>query len=191
MSGIRIKNLCISYEGKTVLKDFSYYFADGSFTAVLAPSGFGKTSLINAVMGIIPYGGSIDFSEPPVISAVFQEDRLCGGLTALRNVMLTADARCSKEEILKAFESVGLNDCAGKRACVLSGGMKRRVAIIRAVFAAHNLLILDEPFKGLDASTKSRAMAFVKEKTASGTVIMITHDVREAEYFDSDILDLS
>lgn len=191
MPDIRIENLCISYEGKTVLKDFSYYFADRSFTSVLAPSGFGKTSLINAVMGLIPYGGSVSFSETPVISAVFQEDRLCEGLTALRNVMLTADARCSKEEVLKAFEVAGLENCAGKRACLLSGGMKRRVAIIRAVFAAHNLLILDEPFKGLDVSTKSRAMAFVKEKTASDTVIMITHDVCEAEYFDSDILKLS
>lgn len=190
MSGVRIDALSISYDGKTALKDFSYDFAAGSFTAVLAPSGFGKTSLINAVMGLIPYNGSISFSEPPMFAAVFQEDRLCGGITALRNVMLTANPCCSKEDILNAFAAVGLDGCAGKRACLLSGGMKRRVAIMRAVFSAHNLLILDEPFKGLDESSKLRTMAFVKEKTASDTVIMITHDVGEAEYFDSDILKL-
>lgn len=188
MSGIKINALSIAYDGNTVIENFSYNFAPGSFTAITAPSGFGKTSLINAVMGLIPHGGSISFSEPPVISAVFQEDRLCEGLTALRNVTLTASRLHSKQEILDAFEAVGLDGAAGRRACLLSGGMKRRVAILRALFAEHNLLLLDEPFKGLDSGTKLCAMAYLKEKTSADTVIMITHDTEEAAYFDADIL---
>lgn len=190
MSGIQINALSIAYGGRTVLKDFSYNFKPGSFTSVIAPSGCGKTSLINAVMGFIPYDGSIVFSEPPVISAVFQEDRLCEGLTALKNVTLTAARPCPKNEIIDAFEAVGLNGCAGRRVCLLSGGMKRRVAILRALFAGHSILLLDEPFKGLDAETKTLTMSYVKEKASSDTVIMITHDIEEAVYFGADVLKL-
>ncbi|MCM1309170.1 MAG: ATP-binding cassette domain-containing protein [Butyrivibrio sp.] len=188
MTDIQIDALCIAYDGRCVLKDFSHNFARGSFTSLIAPSGFGKTSLINAVMGLIPYDGSIGFSEPPLISAVFQEDRLCEGLTAMRNVAMTAARSHSRLEILNAFEAVGLGGCAGRRVCLLSGGMKRRTAILRALFAEHNLLLLDEPFKGLDEKTKALTMAFVKEKTSSDTVIMITHDTEEAMYFSSDII---
>lgn len=190
MSGIKIDALKIAYGDNTVIENFSYDFAPGSFTAIIAPSGFGKTSLINAIMGFTPYEGSISFGEPPVISAVFQEDRLCEGITALRNVTLTAARFHSGQEILDAFEAVGLDGVAGRRACLLSGGMKRRTAILRALFAKHNLLLLDEPFKGLDADTKANTMAYVKEKTSSDTVIMITHDIGEAVFFGADVLKL-
>lgn len=190
MSGIQIDALRIAYGGSFVLEDFSYQFAPGSFTSVVGPSGAGKTSLVNAVMGLIPYDGTITFSSPPMIAAVFQEDRLCEGLTALQNVTLAAASYRSKEEILRAFNAIGLGDCSAKRVCLLSGGMKRRVAILRALFAEYNLLILDEPFKGLDSDTKARTMAYVKEKASPHTVLMITHDMEEAEYFGADILTL-
>lgn len=188
MPEIKIDSLTVAYGEKKVLEDFSHSFAPGSFTSVLGPSGSGKTSLVNAIMGLIPYSGSIKFSAPPLFSAVFQEDRLCEGLTALRNVSLTASGTFSKQEILSAFDSVGLNGCALRRAHSLSGGMKRRTAILRALMAEYNILILDEPFKGLDPDTKLLTMSYVKEKASSRTVIMITHDGEEADYFGSEIL---
>lgn len=188
MPGIKIDSLNVIYNDVNVLNDFTLYISDKSFTSIVGPSGIGKTSLINAIMGFIPYSGTISFTETPLFAAVFQEDRLCEGIPAFRNVALTASPSYSRQDIIQAFAAVGLDDCTSKRTCLLSGGMKRRVAIIRALMSEHNLLILDEPFKGLDADTKLRVMNYVKEKASSDTVLMITHDTEEAKFFGSNIL---
>ena len=186
-SAIAIKNLTIKYEGNTVLEDFSYNFQKG-FYAITGQSGIGKTSLINAILCLIPYTGTISFDGEPRFSAVFQEDRLCEGLSVKKNITIVN--RYSDSEISTALEEVGLEGCLNTRISELSGGMKRRIAILRAILADYNILVLDEPFKGLDADNKSAVMDFIQKKTSDKTVLLITHDLSEAEFFNCEIVNL-
>ncbi len=187
---IKIDNLCIKYDTLNVLNRFSYVFEPNRFYAVMGASGIGKTSLINSIMGLTKYDGTIYSHEKLLISAVFQEDRLCEGISVYKNIKMTCDKRYSMQDISSLINESGLAGCSSKRAAELSGGMKRRVAIMRALLAPHNLLIMDEPFKGLDEDTKYNIMSIVKKMTSDDTVIMITHDISEANYFDAEIISL-
>lgn len=178
---IVIKDLCIQYGEKKVLNKFNLSINDNEKIAILGASGIGKTSLVNAIMKLRPYEGSIQMPDDTVISAVFQEDRLFEGLTVYDNIKMTCDKTLHnniRENILHA----GLKP--DDYVHTLSGGMKRRTAILRALLAPHNLLILDEPFKGLDIDTRLTIMNFIKEKTSHTTMLLITHDLQEASYFN-------
>lgn len=188
---INITDLSVSYDSKSVIDNFSYTFEPHCFYAIMGASGIGKTSLINSIMGLIEYEGTINSDEMPVIAAVFQEDRLCEGISVYRNIRMTCGKQFSKEYICELIDSFGLGDCAFKKVSGLSGGMKRRVAILRAITAPHNLLIMDEPFKGLDEETKQNIMSKVKKMTSDDTVIMVTHDISEAKYFNAKIINLN
>lgn len=190
MSNLKINSLTIKYEDKTVISDFSCCINEGKYTALMGQSGIGKTSIINAIMGLIPYDGTITSSDNCRFSAVFQENRLCEGISVYRNIKMTAAKNFSEEDIITALNAIGLPDIKNKKVSRLSGGMKRRVAILRAVMAPYDILIMDEPFKGLDASTYESVRAYIKEKTSGKTVILITHDPSEASYFDSDIIEI-
>ena len=187
-TAIKISNLTIKYDNEAVLSDFSYSFEKGKCTAVTGPSGCGKTSLINAIMGLIPYEGHI-MADDIRIAAVFQEDRLCEGMSVMRNIKLTSDKKYTSHDIEKTLCEIKLGGFASEKVCSLSGGMKRRVAIIRALMSPHNTLILDEPFKGLDISTKHTVMSYI-QKNSSDTIILITHDLSEARFFNASVLDL-
>lgn len=186
---ITIDSLTVQYEGNKIIDNFSYEFETGKFYAVMGPSGIGKTSLINCIMDLIPYTGVIEFHDKPVISAVFQEDRLCEGMSVSRNLKLVCRDKSDVLRIPEFLSAFGLPDCSQKKVSKLSGGMKRRVAIIRALLAPHNLLIMDEPFKGLDEATKLSVMDHVRETTPDDTVIMITHDLSEAEFFNASVIE--
>ena len=184
---IQIKNLTIKYDDTTVMNDFSYDFGIGTY-AVMGPSGIGKTSLINAILGLIPFDGNINFATEPQFSVVFQEDRLCKGISVKKNLSMVCD--CSEEELTDALSQVNLSESLSTPVSELSGGMKRRVAILRALLAPHNILILDEPFKGLDSDNKAIVMEYIKKKTSDKTVLLITHDLSEAEFFNCEIVNL-
>ncbi|MBD5129488.1 MAG: ABC transporter ATP-binding protein [Ruminococcaceae bacterium] len=157
-----------------VIEGFTHEFADGKVTAVVGKSGCGKTTLLNILMGLLePDGGEV--IREGRISAVFQEDRLCENLTASANIRLVTGKKFTKEEIARELAEVGL-DCADKPVRELSGGMKRRVALVRALLAEYDILFLDEPFKGLDEETKRTVIAYFKRKTQGRTVVLVTHD---------------
>ncbi len=189
-SPIKIESLSVVYDSKTVLHNFSYIFEPGKFYAIMGVSGIGKTSLISSIMGITKYEGRIYSENKFRISAVFQEDRLCEGISAYKNIKITSAKTHTEQEIRSLIEDFGLTGCASQRVSELSGGMKRRVAILRALLAPHDLLIMDEPFKGLDNETKETVMSIVKKMTSDDTVIMITHDMSEAIYFNAEIINL-
>lgn len=184
---INIENLSISYNNHTVIDKFSYTINSGEKIALVGVSGTGKTSIINAIMNLIPYEGNISFSETPRIATVFQEDRLIEELSVFTNIHMTANG-LTNNEIIDYINSVGLTP--RKKVSELSGGMKRRVAILRAILAPFNLLIMDEPFKGLDRTTKELIMNLISKKASDTTMIIITHDMSEATYFNSRIINI-
>lgn len=187
---IIINSLTVQYDDNKVIDDFSYTIEPGRCYAIMGASGIGKTSLINAIMGLIPYTGTISCDEDFKISAVFQEDRLCEGMSASRNIKIVCDSKEQISRIPGLMSDFGLSDCVSRKVRNLSGGMKRRVAIIRALLSSHNLLIMDEPFKGLDETTRLAAMKSVRKETPDDTILMITHDISEAEFFNAVIINL-
>ena len=183
--------ICKSFGENIVLKDFSYKFTDGQVTAIMGPSGCGKSTLISILMGIIEAdSGSILPTEKFKRSAVFQENRLCENLAAAANIRLVTGKRYSNEQIAKEFAAVGLDGCSDKPVRELSGGMKRRVALLRALLADYDVLFLDEPFKGLDAETKSQVLRYTHQKIKGKTVIFVTHDLNECTSLADNVINL-
>ena len=185
---IQINNLSIKYDEQIIIHNYSEHFQAGEHIAIIGTSGIGKTSFINALMGLIHYDGEIILAPNACISAVFQENRLFEGLSVYKNIRMTA-SNPSAENIGHYITLAGLTPQATVN--TLSGGMKRRVAILRAILAPFDILILDEPFKGLDADTKLCMMNLVKEKVSEKTMVLVTHDHSETEFFNSRIIDFS
>lgn len=180
-----------SFGEKRVLESFSYTFRDGSFTAVMGPSGCGKSTLLAILMGTLPAdSGEIVPSGSFRRSAVFQENRLCENLTAGGNIRLVTGKKYSADDIAAELAALGLDGCENKPVKELSGGMKRRVALLRALLADYDVLFLDEPFKGLDDATKDLVIDRVRIKTSGRTVIMVTHDITECEKLAQNIIRL-
>lgn len=188
--------LCIlhcskAYSGQPILQDISFTVRDGEFLSILGPSGCGKTTLLRIISGLLPPDcGTVYGQEGTRFSAVFQEDRLCGNLTAAANVRLACGEFRSAGEISEAFAAVGLSGCENRLAGELSGGMKRRVALVRALLAEGGAVLLDEPFKGLDESTKRQAVEFSREMLRGRTAVLVTHDRTEAEALADEVIEL-
>jgi len=186
---IEINNLYKAFDDKKVFKDFSCVIKENEITVLMGASGGGKTTLISILAGLENAdSGVIKGLSKKKLSIVFQEDRLCENLSPVSNVKLVCSSKVSKKDIIKSLCEVGLADSLSQPARELSGGMKRRVAIVRALMADFDLLILDEPFKGLDEKTKGEVMNFVKEKTVGKTVIMVTHEQSEATILEAKII---
>lgn len=187
---LKAVNICKRFGELTVLENFSHDFAEGKVTAVLGKSGCGKSTLLNILMGLLPPdSGEVVRPEDCRISAVFQENRLCENLTAAANIRLVTGKRLSAAEISEQFRAVDLAGCENKPVRELSGGMKRRVALLRALLAEYDILFLDEPFKGLDGDTKRTVMEYCRAETAGKTVLLVTHD--EQEIFTDEVISLS
>ena len=179
MDDIVITELCKSFGEKQVLDRFSAILPAGKISGLMAPSGAGKTTLLRILMGLEQAdSGSITGLSELRISAVFQEDRLCLSLTPVQNLRLV-NPRLTEQEALAALRQVGLSDCPSSRTAELSGGMRRRVAILRALLAPWDLLLLDEPFRSLDADTRRLVMADMKARIRGRTVLLVTHDPEE------------
>lgn len=183
-------NITKSFGENNVIEGFSHVFTDGGVTVIMGPSGCGKTTLLNLLLGITtPDSGSID-SGNARFSAVFQENRLCENLSVLSNLRLVMRGKPDRSSLEKELEAIGLTGCADKPVRTLSGGMKRRVALLRALLVEYDVILLDEPFKGLDEATKNTVMTYYREKTAGKTVIMVTHDKTEANFFFGQVIEM-
>ena len=190
MKDIIISGLSKSFGEKKVLDNLNLTIPAGEITCVMGPSGCGKTTLFNILAGLLePDSGTVE-GMPERISFVFQEDRLCPAYSAAANVRLVTGNTVSREKIASDLAELGLGDSAGLPSEQLSGGMKRRAAIARAVLYGGDVFLLDEAFKGLDEERKRQTMDYVKSRTAGKTVICVTHDAEEAEYLGGKIIKL-
>ena len=178
---LTIRGICKSFEGRSVLKNVSFDFPEAAVTALRGPSGCGKTTLVNIILGLIePDAGDVLMPASARTAAVFQEDRLIEHFSAARNVRLTAPSSVPDEQIHSALSELGLAQEGEKRVSEFSGGMRRRVAVIRAALFQPQLLLLDEPFKGLDEEMRARTASFLRRNCAQATTILVTHDETEA-----------
>lgn len=186
---IKIENLSKKYKNKIIFEKVNLEIKENKVTAIMGKSGIGKTTLVKILMGLeMQDEGTIKGLENKKISVVFQEDRLCENLSSLVNVSLVCDKKIKNSEIERELIEIGLEESIKKVVKELSGGMKRRVAIVRSLMVNFDLLILDEPFKGLDKETKIKVLEYLKRKIENKTVILITHDIEEAKLLNSDII---
>ena len=176
---LTIEHLTKQFGEKTLFRDLCLT-VDGP--AVLwAPSGWGKTTLLRILMGLdTPTAGRV--RGVGRAAAVFQEDRLCPQLTALQNVtlVLPGSEKQYKKQTRADFQQLGMDAAAlALPAARLSGGQKRRTALLRALWAPSDTLLLDEPFTGMDPDTLAAAAALLRTRCGTEPVLLATHD-REA-----------
>lgn len=179
--GITISDLHKSFGEESVLKGVSIAVAPGEHVALMGQSGAGKTTLSRIILGLETQdSGKVELTGQGKIGAVFQEDRLIGGLNSIGNIVAAGGSASSAYSLLQDFRFT--DELIFKPCSELSGGEKRRVAIARALICGGGILIFDEPFKGIDNETLSEAvLPKVKELSDSKTLLLITHSRAEAE----------
>lgn len=181
---LELKNIYKAFDKKVVISNFSLTLNDGERLALIAYSGSGKTTLFRIIAGLDKRfeGKRIVNSR---IAYVFQEDRLFEKSTVLENVTVVANKDKALAERL--LTELGLADSINLYPDSLSGGMKRRVEIARALFSDAELVLLDECFNGLDDETKSETARVINRYTENKTVLLITHDQTEAKLLNCNI----
>lgn len=189
--------------GCLAIKNLKFSCNKGEFIAIVGPSGAGKSTLLNMVSGLDKdYSGSIEFAgqafNPSAVRLgfLFQECRLLPWLTVYQNLQLViknAPAALQTKPLETWLESVGLQGCGGLFPGQLSGGMQRRVALLRAFIVAPDVLLMDEPFQSLDAPTAAqlRRLLHALWQQSAPTVLFVTHNLREAISVASRIVFLS
>lgn len=188
---IIFKDISKSYGNKIVLKNFNIDIREGQTTFVLGKSGSGKTTFSKIVLGLEKIDtGEISGLDGKKISVVFQEDRLMENMTICSNFKMTVDSHINRKQIVEKMEKIGLFQPLETKISELSGGMKRRISILRAFLIEFDLIVMDEPFRGLDEETKEKVMNFVIQNIKGKTAIIITHDKDEVEYFAEKIQEL-
>ena len=179
---VTLNSIKKGYDAHTVLDGVSLVIDED--TAVMGPSGKGKTTLVRIIMGLERAdSGDVSFYEKPKFSAVFQEDRLFEGFSAVENITAMIGRGKEREQLVTELLCELLIDPSelSKPVRDFSGGMKRRVAIARALLADSNILVLDEPFKGLDEDTRDRTAAVIRKYAEGKLILLVTHDTHEAE----------
>lgn len=177
---VKFDGVSKAFEDKQVLSNLSFTIKRGEKLCIMGESGCGKTTVVNLLLRLFP-PDSGTIAAPDKISVVFQEDRLFEDFSVMSNVMAVAPKGTRKEHCAEILEGLRLADVAKKPVKKLSGGMQRRVAIARLLTAEAKFYILDEPFKGLDNATKETVVAYVKRKLEDKTLLLITHNEKEAE----------
>lgn len=187
---ISFKNVSKSFDGEVILNNFNGDFYD--ITAIMGPSGSGKSTILNLILGLInPDSGSIIGNDIP-FSVMFQDDRLLEHLDLFGNlrIALGNDFNRSLAEKITGELFPDIDAVLGKKVRDYSGGMKRRLALIRALLFNGQCIILDEPFSGLDRDNKERAIETIIKYRDSRDIIMVLHSIEDAEFFSANIINI-
>ena len=183
-----VTNLNKAFGAHRVLKNINMVFPSGKRTVVMGDSGCGKTTLLRILMGLETRDSGEVVGVPGRVSVVFQEDRLLEEFSAVSNIAFVADKDVAREVILRHLEEVDLLESAFQSVSALSGGMKRRVAIVRAMLAKKELLLMDEPLKGLDERNRDRVAAYIRRHSENLTTVIVTHAFNEIALLDASCI---
>lgn len=183
----KLRGIWKQYGSLPVMENFSLELAPGQIHCLFGPSGCGKTTLLHMLAGLVrPERGSVEELDRSKLSVVFQEDRLLPWLTVLDNIRFVLESLMGKQEAaalaMEELRQVGLGDFASAYPRQLSGGMRQRAALARALAPSPKLLLLDEPFKGLNLALKLGLLERLDhyQHRTGGTIILVTHDAEEA-----------
>lgn len=172
---LRVEDLRKSYGGTAVLQGVSFT-AEIGLTRVTGSSGIGKTTLLRILLGLERADGGATNADCFRWAAVFQEDRLLSQLDAEGNLRFALGTAYDSRKAAELLETLGLVDVGGKRVRDYSGGMKRRLALARALLAPCDALALDEPFTGLDAGNREAALACILRAAEEKIVLLAAHE---------------
>ncbi len=189
-----ITNLCKTFDDNEVLKNVNITLKDNSIYCLMGASGIGKTTLLRILMGLEHAdSGSISGIDIKSISCMFQEDRLIPYLSAIDNVriVLRGKNNNNREEVRNHLLSILPDDSLDMPVSSLSGGMKRRVALARALSYPGKLIILDEPFTGLDKDTKLNVIDYILKMRNNRTLLIATHGTDDANLLGAEIIKLN
>lgn len=198
---VEITNLCKSFGDKKVLHNLNMHLEDGGIYCLMGPSGMGKTTLLRIIMNLeTKDSGSIrwvsaDGNEKEMdpdseISAMFQEDRLLPFLSAIENVNMMYEKKQSVMELSRDLGTILPRKCLHQPACELSGGMKRRVSLARTMHFQGKMIILDEPFTGLDMKTRKKVIEYVLRNRRGRILLVATHGEEDADLLGAEIIRL-
>lgn len=197
MKDIIFKNFSFSYPDKEIYKNFNAVFFGGKINVVLGASGVGKTTLLNALTGLLGFDGEIE-NMPKNVSYIFQNDRLVKTISVEKNldfVLKNAirDKTARKNAIYDMAKLLEIFDVLKRLPTEISGGQAQRVQMARAFLYPSEVMLLDEPFKGLDVSLKTRLIKkFLELWGRDGrTVVLVTHDVYDALLMGDKVFVLS
>lgn len=189
---IKCDNVSIKYHDKRVLDNINLVFEDGLHYLLHGKSGLGKTSLLHAILGLIDYQGTITKSSSN-IGMIFQEDRLLSHSDVFTNLKFVQPKDCDNKryeaKINYVLTQLNLLDYKYSPISKLSGGMKRRVAIARALLVEGDLLIADEPFKGLDSVLCDKVLSLFNTYYGDKTIILVSHQpITNFDYIDVNLM---
>ena len=175
---IKFEHVYKSFQNQVLLSDFSHSFTWEGCMALMGPSGIGKTTILRLISGLSkPDSGRI-LGVPERFSYMFQENRLLPFKNALENVSLASNTKRAKFYLQK----LELENAMYSMPNELSGGMQRRVALARALAFESDLILLDEPFKGMDMVLREQVMELLKEEQEKRPILLVTHDIQEVDY---------
>lgn len=186
---IRFENVALSYGPKAVLRNVDLAIPAGAHVALSGPSGCGKTTVLTLAAGLCrPAAGTVRV-EAKKIAYAFQEHRLLPWRTAAENVNLVlGDTAATMPRALHWLDLLGMADGADLLPAALSGGMRQRVNLARALAYDGDLLLLDEPLKELDPSRRDSVLALLREHASGRTLLMASHDREETEALAEQVL---
>ena len=189
---IIITDLCKTFDDNEVLKNVNITLKDNSIYCLMGTSGIGKTTLLRILMGLEHAdSGSISGIDIKSVSCMFQENRLIPDLSAIDNVRIVLRGKPNRQEIRNNLLSILPDDSLDIPVSSLSGGMKRRVALARALSYPGKLIILDEPFTGLDKNTKLNVIDYILKMRNIRTLLIATHGTDDANLLGAEIIKLN
>lgn len=206
MEILTLKNISFSYKDKVIFDNYNFVMNEEEIIAIIGPSGCGKSTLLKIINGLeTEYSGDVllngvNVNNIPVnkrdIVLMFQDNLLFPHMTIFENIEFSLKMKkYPKHEIKKMVEEVArdihLEDKLNKYPKELSGGQQRRVALARAVISKPKLLLLDEPFTGLDKEIKLEIMNLVRiiREKYNTSIVFVTHDLSEAEYLEAKCIE--
>lgn len=185
---LTIRDLSFAYGEKQVIQGLSHTFPDKGVFALMGPSGCGKTTLLRLLSGLEkPQGGTMDL--PTDLAVAFQEPRLLPWLNCEENLKLVLLKNDNAPQIIdKWLQAFELKEVARQYPSELSGGMRQRLSLARALCVKSDLLLLDEPFSALDRELKERLAPILREAIRDKLTLMVTHDAADAALLGATVL---